>query len=284
MNDATPRAARGRSAPIPPGYYEPPALLVVPREGGSPLVRFVGEDQRESVFRFALLPLAGLHEDFARALAARIGPDGGRRTQRAAMGQWQSIRRFFTVLAHLADPPQRVEDLRVRHVERYRMSRLETCAEKTALKHVQELMLLLRDLPDQERLEGTLRGYLCQRGHGVNVQQPGLPGYSDREFSAVMAAARSDVVAIRDRLAAAELLLERYRENPSSLAAPARERGALLAAMALQGRVQVDYRGLVIGAYAAANDEQARQLFVVDDDLAPLMIYAAGMTGRNPGR
>ncbi|WP_338785165.1 hypothetical protein [Streptomyces sp. DG1A-41] len=52
--------------------------------------------------------------------------------------------------------------------------------------------------------------------------------------------------------------------------------------MARTGRVRVDYRGLSVGEYPAACYRQARQLFVIDEDLAPLMIYAAGLTGRNP--
>lgn len=276
------RVGRGRTATVPEGFYERPPSVVVPDQGGSPVVRFVGEDGRERVFRFAELPLPGLHEDFAFALDARIGFGGGRRTQRAAMGQWQTIRRFFTVLASLAEPPRRVADLRVRHVERYRMSRLETCEYQTAVRHVQDLLLVLRALPQPERLERTLLDFMVQRGHGVDAQQGGTPGYSDREFTAVMAAARSDVAAIRDRLAAGEALLTRYRHGPGALEDSERERGAALAELARTGQPKVDYQGLAVGLYAEAGLERARQLFVVDGDLAPLMIYAAGLSGRNP--
>ncbi|MDX3538140.1 hypothetical protein PV721_28100 [Streptomyces sp. MB09-01] len=282
MSEGSVKAGRGRAAAVPEGFYERPPSVVVPREGGSPVVRFVGEDGRERDFRFAELPLPVLHEDFAFALDARIGFGGGRRTQRAATGQWQTIRRFFTVLDALTEPPRRVADLRVRHVERFRMSRMETCEYKTALKHVQDLLLVLRALPHQERLDRNLVDFMGQRGHGVDAQQSGPPGYSDREFTAVMAAARSDVVTIRDRLAAGEALLTHYLTSPSSLDAPERERGAELAELARTGRPPVDYRGMAVGQYAAAGLEQARRLFVVDGDLAPLMIYAAGLSGRNP--
>ncbi|WP_089107751.1 hypothetical protein [Streptomyces hyaluromycini] len=97
-----------------------------------------------------------------------------------------------------------------------------------------------------------------------------------------MAAARSDVAAIRDRIAAGEHLLRRFLDNAEDLSADEREQGARLEAMAATGRVQVDYRGLPMGEYPAACYAQARQLFVVDPDLAPLLIYAAGLSGRNP--
>ena len=37
---------------------------------------------------------------------------------------------------------------------------------------------------------------------------PAVPGYSDREFEAIMAAARSEVAAIRARLKKGQLLLD----------------------------------------------------------------------------
>ncbi|WP_181798882.1 hypothetical protein, partial [Streptomyces sp. WELS2] len=196
--------------------------------------------------------------------------------------QWQSIRRFFAVLAGLAHLPRSVEELTARHVERYRMKRLESCSPGTAAKQVQDLLLLLRALPDPSRLGADLSAYMAQRRHGVDAQARSLPGYSDREFQAVMSAARRDVAAIRDRLAAGEDLLARYRADRGALGTAERELAARSEAMAECGRPQVDYRGLAVGQYPGAMYEQARRLFVVDDDLAPLMVYAAGLTGRNP--
>ncbi|WP_157852800.1 hypothetical protein RFN58_03875 [Streptomyces iakyrus] len=83
----------------------------------------------------------------------------------------------------------------------------------------------MRALPDQGRLDGRLTDYLGQRGHGVNAQQAGRPGYSDREFQAVMAAARSDVVAIRDRLAGGERLLEQFLTEPETWPPPSEIKG-----------------------------------------------------------
>lgn len=276
------RVGRGRTAVVPEGPYEPPPVVEVPDEGGGPVVRFVGEDGRTWTFRFGELPLPGLHLDLAHALGARIGPGGGRRTQRAATMHWQSIKQFVILLAALPVPPGRVEELRVRHLERYLMARRETCEEKSARRSLQDLLLLLRAVPGQDRMDSKVTDYLVRRGHGVDVQQSSRQGYSDRELAAIMAAARSDVVAVRDRLAAGEALLARYLSDPASLPEDEREQGLRLAAMARTGRVQVDYGGLPLGEFAAVRYGQARQLFVLDGDLAPLMIYAAGLTGRNP--
>ncbi|MFD5451270.1 hypothetical protein [Streptomyces sp. NPDC127100] len=282
MSEQTPRAERGRAAAVPDGFYEPPPVVEFPEGGGAPVVRFTGEDGRECVFRFEGLPLPGLHRDFAHALGVRIGPGGGRRTQRAASSQWQTIKRFLLLLDQLAEPPRRVEELRVRHLERYLVARRQTCEEKSARRNLQDLLRIVRVLPGQDRLEGAVADYAGQPGHGVDAQQTGRPGYSDREFQAVMAAARSDVAAIRDRLMAGERLLERFLDEDASLSAAEREQGARLVAMAATGRVQVDYRGLAVGEFPSACYEQARQLFVIDPDLAPLLIYAAGLSGRNP--
>ncbi|MET7355883.1 hypothetical protein [Streptomyces mirabilis] len=282
MSTEVPRAGRGRAAAVPDGFYEPPPVVEFPEDGGAPVVRFTGEDGRERVFRFEELPLPGLHRDFAHALGARIGPGGGRRTQRAATSQWQTIKRFLTLLDGLAEPPRRVQELRVRHLERYLMSRRQTCGEKSARRNLQDLLRIVRVLPGQDRLDGAVADYAGQPGHGVDAQQAARPGYSDREFQAIMAAARSDVAAIRDRIMAGEKLLGRFLDNDERLSVAEREQGARLAAMAATGQVQVDYRGLTVGEYPAACYAQARQLFVVDPDLAPLLIYAAGLSGRNP--
>ncbi|MEV0195239.1 hypothetical protein [Nonomuraea sp. NPDC050691] len=76
--------------------------------------------------------------------------------------------------------------------------------------------------------------------------------------------------------------MRRFRTDPAALDGPAREQGARLEVMARTGRPHVDYRGLAVSEFSAAAWQQARQLFVLHADLAPLMIYAAGLTGRNP--
>jgi hypothetical protein len=171
VSKEVPRAGRGRTAAVSDGFYEPPPVVELPEDGGAPVVRFTGEDGRERVFRFEGLPLPGLHRDFAHALGVRIGPGGGRRTQRAASSQWQTVKRFLLLLDQLAEPPCRVQKLRVRHLERYLMSRWQTCGEKSARRNLQDLLRIVRVLPGQDRLDGAVADYAVQPGHGVAAQQ-----------------------------------------------------------------------------------------------------------------
>ncbi|MFF1651533.1 hypothetical protein [Streptomyces sp. NPDC058240] len=84
MTHATDRPGQGRGVAIPAGFYAPSPTVVLPKGGGSLVVRFVGEDGRERDFRFCELPLPGLHQDFALALATRIGPT----SKGAAVDTW----------------------------------------------------------------------------------------------------------------------------------------------------------------------------------------------------
>jgi hypothetical protein len=59
-----------------------------------------------------------------------------------------------------------------------------------------------------------------------------------------MTAARRDVVAIRDRIAAGERLLERFRTNAAEIGAVERERAGRLDAMARTGLVELAHGSL----------------------------------------
>jgi hypothetical protein len=113
---------------------------------------------------------------------------------------------------------------------------------------------------------------------------PGRPGYSDREFAAIMTAARSDVVQIRDRIRAAERLLARFEADPSALGPDARQLAEELASMARTGRVPARRRRTASGGWLRdyrSRAALARQLFLTSADLAPLVILMVGLSGRN---
>ena len=109
---------------------------------------------------------------------------------------------------------------------------------------------------------------------------PTVPGYSDREFDAIMAAARSEVAAIRTRLNHGQRLLTRYAQEPDSLSGPDRELAAVLADIAVTGAVPEsghpwqpwDNHPMM---------QLAQHLFVTDFDLGPLVTLAVGLSGRN---
>ena len=109
---------------------------------------------------------------------------------------------------------------------------------------------------------------------------PSVPGYSDLEFEAIMAAARSAVAAIRSRLKRGQLLLTRYEREPESLSVEERQLGAVLADIAATGEVPI------IAHESQKWDDHpmmalARHLFVTDFDLGPLVTLAVGLSGRN---
>jgi len=275
---AAPRPGKGRSSAMPDGPYKPEAIRA--EQVKSLKVMFTGEDGRTDVFNFANLSFPAFHADLASAFAARTGPTGGLRTQSSAMNLFASVSRFLAFMATLAQPPTSLSGLTVRHLERFRLHRLESSKEKTAVRDLSSIRLLLRDVTPFDILGQDLCDYLRQPLWFTGHNSPGVPGYSDREFRDLMAAARSDVVAIRDRVRRGERLLETFRAHPGSLTDDERTLAGHLDAMERTGHVPV-VRTQLNRPVLEGRLEVARHLFLTDTDLAPLFILGAGLTGRN---
>ncbi|MDX3525977.1 hypothetical protein P1P75_05890 [Streptomyces sp. ID05-39B] len=273
------RPGRGRTSAMPDGPYEPeaarasiPTTLAVP---------FTGEDGRRWHYNFAELPSPALHSEFASAFAVRVGPTGTLRTEASARTDFSAIKRFLAFLDALARPPKSVGDLTVRHLERYRLHRLETVKEPGVLSELTSVRLLLQEITPSSVLSAELRDYLRRPGHTRRrTTTASVPGYSDRELRDLMAAARSDVVAIRDRIRKAERLLEAFRAAPEALSSDERFLAEHLDVMDRTGRVSA-VRTHLRQNIVEGRLELARQLFLTDADLAPLTVLAVGLTGRN---
>jgi hypothetical protein len=285
-NDATAegsaRPGRGRAALQPEGFYAPePAVRTVSE---ALVVAFQGED-RSSTYSFGHLPCPGLHTDLAAAFAVRVGPTGDRRTKASADTAWAALVRFLKFLGDLRRPPHSLAELRNSHLQRFRLRRMETVSEQWALYDLMEIHRLLREVEPQSRLRADVVEVIHQRVRAVKpTQTEGRPGYSDREFAAIMTAARSDVVAIRDRIRAAERLLASFEADPAELASEARVLAEALADMARTGRVPTRRRRTRTGRTYL--DHRARvalasQLFLTAADLAPLLILMVALSGRN---
>jgi hypothetical protein len=279
------RPGRGRPALQPEGFYAPePAVSTVSE---ALVVAFQGED-RSSTYSFGQLPCPGLHADLAAAFTVRIGPTGDRRTKASADTAWAALVRFLRFLGELRRPPRSPAELRRSHLQRFRLRRLETVSEQGALGDVMEIHRLLREVKPQSRLRGDVVEAIHQRVRRVKpTQTEGRPGYSDREFAAIMTAARSDVVAIRDRIRASERLLASFEADPAELASEARVVAEELADMARTGRVPARRRRTRTGRTCL--DHRARvafasQLFLTSADLAPLVILMVALSGRNGRR
>ncbi len=281
-----PKTGRGRQAARPEGFYQPePPAGPVRAADGSLQVAFAGEDGRAFVFSFARLPLPGMHEQVAVAFAARTGPAGGRRTLSSARWTWQVIGGMLRFLAALPRPPQNLAEMTRSHLERLRRHRLISKSPLCVTNEMTEIFLLLRHA-DQELLRPGVRELIGQRGHhlGKYPKKTGLPGYSDREYSQIMQAARCHAAQIRDRIQAGERLV-RLAADPGQLSPDEREEAAWLAEMARTGIVPARYRG---GGWPhgnlydnAARVSAAQQLFLTEQDLIPLLVLAVALSGRN---
>ncbi len=288
VQDRLPRTGRGRQAARPDGFYQPdPPAGPVRAADGSLQVAFAGEDGRDFVYSFARLPLARMHGDLATAFAARIGPAGGRRTLASAHVTWRATAGMLRFLAALPRPPQNLAALRRSHLERLRRHRLLTSKPLCVTNEMTEIFLLLRHA-DQQLLRPEVRELICQRGHhlGKYPQKTGLPGYSDREYSQIVRAARRGVAQIRDRIRAGERLVTLAAADPGQLSGDERETAGWLAGMARTGIVPARYRG---GGWPhgnlpdwAARVSAARHLFLTEQDLIPLLVLAVALTERNP--
>lgn len=277
MSAGTPtRPGRGRGAALPAGRYEPPPAVQTAEHGGV-VVLFEGEDGRQRTFSFVDWPLPGLHEGLAHAFSARCGTTGTLRTLQSANGEWGRLRAFVFSLAELPNPPTHLEDLRVDHLKHHRAWLGQTQALHSVRLRMACLVLLLRAVP-ADRLVPELVDFLGRRGHATG-QNPargvssGEPGYSDREFAAIAAAARSDVAAVRRRLSEGEALLDRALTG-SELPV---ERATAAALIRLAGTDAAGSPPPCSGELAA----NARMLFLTRDDLMPFLVLGIVLTGRN---
>jgi hypothetical protein len=276
------RAGRGRAALQPEGFYAPePAVRTVSE---TLVVSFQGED-RSSTYSFGKLPCPGLHADLAAAFTLRTGPTGDRRTKASADTCWAALVRFLKFLGHLRRPPRSLAELRTSHLQQFHMRRMETVSEQYAFDDLIEIHRLLREVEPQSRLRGDIVEVIHQRVRRVKpTQTKGRPGYSDREFAAIVTAARSDVVQIRERIRAAERLLASFEADPAQLTSDARVLAEELASMARTGRVPARRRRTCTGLTCPdhrARMELASQLFLTAADPAPLLILMVALSGRN---
>ena len=107
-----------------------------------------------------------------------------------------------------------------------------------------EIFLLLRHA-GQQQLQPEVRELIRQRGHHLrkDPQNTGLPGYSDREYSEIVRAARRGAAQIRDRIRAGERLVTLAAADPAQLSGDERQTAGWLAEMARTGLVPARYRG-----------------------------------------
>lgn len=248
----------GVRAALPDGVYE--VRSAIRRSAsGSVCVDFEGEDGRRRTFDFADCDLPGWHADLAVAVAARIGPGGGLRTATSALAMWGPLRRFLRTLAGMDAPPHRPADALAEHLECFAADVAATMQPVYALRTVEHVVELLRLMPPGGRVPHEVLDILSVR---VPAARSHVPGYSEGELRRLVAAARADVAALRERIARGRALLA----GPGC--APEAER---LRAVAAGGRLES----------LRETTATAGMVFPVRADLPGMLVLLAAVTGRN---
>jgi hypothetical protein len=268
----------GRPAAQPDGAYEPaPAVRAAP---AGLEVHFTGEDDRSQTFSCAALPLPTWHADLTITLARCTGPTGTMRTLASARHAWQLLARFVRFLDGLPNPPRDAAALTVAHLRQFTLHRTSSLQQAGAIQEGRALRRLLRELAAAGRLRPEVVEWLEQRQPNLR-RRGGKPGYSDQEFRQIMAAARRDVVAIRDRIRAGGRLLEVGQRAPHTLDPGQRAIAAALAQIAATGEVPIPPGERDGPSGYVARLRLAGRLFLLDGDLAPLLLLGVGLSGRN---
>src|SRR6266498_2526584 len=143
-----------------------------------------------------------------------------------AKGAWGALGRLLRFLASLPCPPRDPSRLTARQLRRFELHRRRTCTPSSVVIELGTLRGLLGQITPRGLLRADVVDWLGQR-RGVE-QQLGTRGYSEQEFGRIMAAARGDVAAIRDRIGATERLLAAAGADPQALAAADRAAAARL--------------------------------------------------------
>jgi hypothetical protein len=165
-----------------------------------------------------------------------------------------------------------------RHLRRFELHRQRTSNPRSVAHDLRIVRRLLNEITPHERLRPDVVEW---SGRRWREHRSGTPGYSEQEFRRIIAAARHDVAATRDRIRASEQLLAQADTNQEALTAAERTTVAQLREMARSGDIpRISLPGNVLPDHVAIL-KLAGQLFLVHADLAPLLVLGVGLTGRN---
>lgn len=269
----------GVPAALPGEPYDPPAAVTGAPTGHT--VRFEGEDGREMTLPVGRLPLPGWHPMIATAIEARVGPSGTRRTAASVDHVWAPVGRVLRFLDTLPEPPAELPMLTAVHLSAFMESAGSAPTHRTRLRDLRALRSLMEQDVMRGQVTTEVMDFLASRAYEVKSFAP-RPGYSDREFRDLVAAARSDVANIRDRLRGGERLLSRWRADPDIVTGADHDLAALLDQVARDGAVPPAPPGPtnMLGGMLWRT-ELASHLVLTRQDLAPLLVLFVAVAGRN---
>lgn len=235
------------------------------------------EDGRHVALRIEQLPLVGWREPMAAALSHRVGPTGSLRTRASVKSMWGVVLRFTRFLDGMAHPPQEPAGLTTTHLESFRKFRASTIGEQRAWAELRQVGILLETEATRSVLAADVRDYLTRRTDYRGVPKP---GYSDDELHRLISAARSDVVALRDRLNARTEVAAGDRSGHSGAFPPAdQQQAAVLAEIVATGVVPSVSRPIT--QQLCQRLALAEQVFLTVKDLMPLVVLMIAVTGLN---
>lgn len=277
---------RGQSAKRPEGTYEAEPVFNSELTDNW-VLRFTGEDGRRTKVDIAGWPLPELHRPLAIALAVVCGPQGAVRSVSSVEEYTAAVRRLLNFLDGLPDRLTTLEALSVDHLQAYRRLRLTTAGERRVNKDLRLLSTVFRSLESSNPV-AQVRSWL-DRPWSIGEPAGADGGYSDREFAAIMTAARAAVREIERRFADAKQLMDRYQANPELLDDDERQFARHLLAIASTGTVLGYRQKRKAGDHPNKQNlpdytrqvDIASRLFLVERDLRPLLTLAVGLSGRN---
>lgn len=274
MSDRTRKTHPGQHALLPDrGYKPPPAANRARYVNGQWQVAFAGDDGRTKTFSMTGVVLPGWHEAVAGAFADLTGPAGARRTLASANAAWQAITRLLRFLAMTADPPTTPADLQAADLDAYLRQRQRDSTTSTGFRDNETLRPLFRQLPLAHIVPERAMDLLSRRERKPSRLPTG--GYSTGEFTRLVRAARTDVAALRDRIAAGNARIARWH---SACDASTGEDSVL---------VNMAETGVVPRLLGQSGSEMSRrtavaqQLFVTRTDREPILVLLAAVTGCN---
>lgn len=235
-------------------------------------VVFSGLDGRQRTFKTSDWPLASLHTDLCTAFRRLTAATGTVRTESSAASVWSTVRRFVFFLATLDRPPSSAAAIGATHVRAFIDHRAAlTSSSNGEIRNLNGFLKVMLGPADQNP---NLQRILSQR-RPKTVESIGVEGYDPMTFQSIVSAARSDVVRIRDRIkhgrsvatSSADLMHGRELELQAALASSL-EHGTV--------RTPPD-----TSRHQSAMRQMARQVFLTYEDLTPLLILLACLSGRN---
>jgi hypothetical protein len=235
----------GQPAPVAPAGYHPASDL--PSTGS--VVHFRGEDGRTKVIDLARWPLPGWHPILAPAIAAWIGPAGGRRTFASAKRVWTTTERFLRYLAEADNPPATPQQATVSHLEAFHEHVRRTGNDYTAWYLIRELRILFCHPSAQGQFSRDVLDWVSQP---AKTRIGGVTGYTDGEFTRIVAAARRDTAIACRNVALTAANQEAWRAELERLRARTTTRPALPPLLLQQIRQRIDELTTFIHIQAAS--------------------------------